>query len=267
MIFVAAKMAAEIFVRLELPGIAGELLVGVLLGPHVAGVISVDQSAVTLADIGLVILLFTVGLETPLSELLSVGRSALMTSVTGIAIALVTGALVVAAFGGSLSASLLAGTALAASSVGVGARVFQDLGMISAPAARVVLGAAVVDDVIVLAIFPLVQGVRAGGTLDQQRPRRSGGRDRLHRAGDHVGNEAHAPPSDLARTSACAPLAVRSGPGLLSGDGRARRTGRARRSDRGVRRRNGPGRDARPLRAGPAHAAACSTSWSRSSSW
>jgi Kef-type K+ transport system membrane component KefB len=164
LIFVAAKAAGEIFVRLDLPAIAGELLVGVLLGPHVADVIKVNESTRTLADLGIVILLFTVGLETPLSGLLSVGRAALLTSAAGIVATGVTAGVLLTAFGYGGTEAALACTALAASSVGVAARVFQDLGMTPTPQARVVLGAAVVDDVVALALFPLVLGFEGPGT-------------------------------------------------------------------------------------------------------
>jgi len=165
-IFVAAKAAAEVFVRMDLPAIAGELLVGVLIGPHVAGLIELNDSILTLSELGIVVLLFTVGLETPLSELLSVGRAALLTSLVGILVTLGTAILVTLAFGHRLDESVLVGTALSASSVGVGARVFQDLGLITTRQARVVLGAAVVDDVVVLALYPLVQGLgKAHGSV------------------------------------------------------------------------------------------------------
>jgi Na+:H+ antiporter len=162
-IFVAAKAAAEVFVRLGLPAIAGELLVGIMLGPHVIGLIEVNQATQTLAELGIVILLFTVGLETPARELLQVGRPALITSVSGILAAGLTAVLVMAAFGSSLHEGLLVGTALAASSVGVAARVFQDLGLSASPQARVVLGASVVDDVVALALFPFLFGLGAQG--------------------------------------------------------------------------------------------------------
>jgi Kef-type K+ transport system membrane component KefB len=158
LIFVAAKLAAELFVRLQLPAIAGELVVGVLLGPHVADAVKINQATTALSQLGVVILLFTVGLETPLPELLSRGKSALVSSLAGIAAAGLTGALVFRLFGLGMREALLAGTALAASSVGVAARVFQDLRLVATPPARVVMGAAVVDDVVVLALFPLVQG-------------------------------------------------------------------------------------------------------------
>jgi Kef-type K+ transport system membrane component KefB len=163
-IFVAAKAAAEIFVRLDLPAIAGELIVGVILGPHVADVIEVNQSTQTLADLGIVVLLFTVGLETPLSGLLSRGRSALGASLVGIAAAGGTGGLVAVAFGHGGPEAAIVGTALAASSVAVAARVFQDLGSSGTDPARVVLGAAVIDDVVALALFPFVLGFGAHGS-------------------------------------------------------------------------------------------------------
>ncbi len=162
-IFVAAKAAAEVFVRLDLPAIAGELLVGVLLGPHVAGVIEVNQAMETLAELGIVILLFTVGLQAPVAGLIRVGRSSLLTSAAGILAAGSTAVLVMVTFGFSLHAGLLVGTALAASSVGVAARVFQDLGLTASQQARVVLGASVVDDVVALALFPFLFGLGAQG--------------------------------------------------------------------------------------------------------
>jgi Kef-type K+ transport system membrane component KefB len=164
LIFVAAKAAAELFVRLGLPPIAGELLVGIVLGPRVAGVIDLTEGTNALSELGIVILLFTVGLETPLSDLLVVGRAALLTSLGGIAAAVSAGLLVVWAFGYDLAPAAFAATALAASSVGVAARVFQDLGLVRTAPARIVLGAAVVDDVVVLALFPLVQGFGRGGS-------------------------------------------------------------------------------------------------------
>lgn len=162
-IFVAAKAAAEVFVRLDLPPIAGELLVGVLLGPHVAGLIEVNQATETLAELGIVILLFTVGLETPVSGLIRVGRSALATSFAGILSAGGTAVLVMLWFGFPLHVGLLVGTALAASSVGVAARVFQELGLSASPQARVVLGASVIDDVVALALFPFLFGLGVQG--------------------------------------------------------------------------------------------------------
>jgi len=164
-IFAAAKAAGEVFVRLRQPAIVGELLVGVMLGPHLLGWVEVNGATNALSQVGIVVLLFTAGLETKVSDLVSVGRTAAVASVAGILAAGGTGFGVVAAFGYSTRAALLAGVGLAASSVGIAARAFGDLGCMTIRPARVVLGAAVVDDIVVLALLPLAQGLSSGRSV------------------------------------------------------------------------------------------------------
>jgi Kef-type K+ transport system membrane component KefB len=158
-IFAGAKAAGELFVRLRLPALAGELLVGVLLGPHLLGWVHVDRATTALADLGIVVLLFTAGLESPLGDLLAVGRSALLASAGGVVATVGAAFAVLVALGVGTDLAAPAALALAASSVGIAARAFRDLGAVASTPARVVLGAAVVDDVVVLAVLPLVQGV------------------------------------------------------------------------------------------------------------
>jgi Na+:H+ antiporter len=164
LIFAGAKAAGELFVRLRLPALAGELLVGVLLGPHVLGWVHVDRASTALADVGIVVLLFTAGLESPLGDLLAVGRSALVASAGGVVLTVAASfaTLVLLGVDGGIAAT--AAMALAASSVGVAARAFGDLGALGSAPARVVLGAAVVDDVLVLATLPLVQRLGTGSS-------------------------------------------------------------------------------------------------------
>ncbi len=156
LIFAGAKAAGELFVRLRLPALAGELLVGVLLGPHVLGWIHVDRATTALADVGIVVLLFTAGLESPLGDLLAVGRSALLASAGGVLATVAAVFATLALLGVDTGLAAPAALALAASSVGIAARAFGDLGALRSAPARVVLGAAVVDDVLVLAALPLV---------------------------------------------------------------------------------------------------------------
>jgi Kef-type K+ transport system membrane component KefB len=163
-IFAAAKAAGEVFVRLRLPAIVGELLVGILLGPHVLGWIHVDRATDVLAQLGIVVLLFTAGLETRVGDLVRVGAAAGTASVAGIVVTAGSAYAVLVGFGQSSRVAAIAATALAASSVGIAARAFADLGVLSARPARVVLGAAVVDDVLTLALLPLVQGVGGGAS-------------------------------------------------------------------------------------------------------
>ncbi len=164
LIFAGAKAAGELFVRLRLPALAGELLVGVLLGPHVLGWIHVDRATTALADVGIVVLLFTAGLESPLGDLLAVGRSALLASAGGVLATVAAVFATLALLGVDTGLAAPAALALAASSVGIAARAFGDLGALRSAPARVVLGAAVVDDVLVLAALPLVLRVGAGSS-------------------------------------------------------------------------------------------------------
>lgn len=161
-VFAAAKLAGEVFVRLRLPAIAGELLVGVLLGPHLLGWIEPNSVLSALSQLGIVVLLFVAGLEMRVSDLMKVGRAASASSLAGIAAAAATGFAAAAAFGFSPKVSAVVALALSASSVGIAARAFADLGALRSRPARVVLGAAVLDDVIVLAALPLVLAAASG---------------------------------------------------------------------------------------------------------
>lgn len=165
LIFTAAKAAGQLLVLLRQPAIVGELLVGVVLGPALLGWIDVGAETSVLAELGIVVLLFTAGLETRLGDLLSVGRPALLSSLGGMAVTIAAGVGTVSAFGHPGSAAVLAGVALAASSVGIAARAFSDLGSLRSRVARTVLGAAILDDVAVLAFLPLAQGVGSGASL------------------------------------------------------------------------------------------------------
>jgi Kef-type K+ transport system membrane component KefB len=158
-IFAAAKVAGELCVRLRLPAIVGEIIVGIVIGPHVLGWIHLNQATNVLADLGIVVLLFVAGLEVRLSDLLSVWRPSLLASVMGMLAAGGAGFGIVAAFGFPARAAAVAGVALAASSVGIAARAFSDLGLVGSRPARVVFGAAVVDDIVTLVAIPVAIGV------------------------------------------------------------------------------------------------------------
>src|SRR3954468_5425307 len=163
LIFAGAKAAGELFVRLRLPALAGELLVGVVLGPAVLGWVHVSSANTALADLGIVVLLFSAGLESPVGDLLAVGKAALMTSLGGVVATVAVALAVLAAFGVPGDVAAPAALALAATPVGIAARAFGDLGAIGSRPARVVLGAAVFDDILVLAALPLVLRIGSSG--------------------------------------------------------------------------------------------------------
>ncbi|MCA1727037.1 MAG: cation:proton antiporter [Actinobacteria bacterium] len=163
LIYAAAKLVGGIFERLRQPAVVGELLAGVLLGPHLLGWIHVGEGQAALAEIGVIVLLFTVGLETRLTEFRSVAGPATQVGLLGIAIPFAAGWGVMRLLGFGQLEALFVGAALVATSVGVTARVLSDMDRLWRPEARVVLGAAVLDDVLGLAILAVVAGLGETG--------------------------------------------------------------------------------------------------------
>lgn len=162
-LFAAAKVAGELFEHVRQPAVVGELLAGILVGPFVLG--WVDAGAPVLdvvAQLGVVILLFTVGLETSVADLRRVGRSALLVGVFGVALPFAAGGALMLALGYGRTDALFVAAALVATSVGVTARVLRDLGATRSTTARVILGAAVVDDILAIVILAVVAGIAAG---------------------------------------------------------------------------------------------------------
>ncbi len=176
-ILIAAKIGGEIAERVHQPAVLGELVAGVILGNlglfglHALGFLATDSGIAILAEIGVILLLFEVGLESNVREMMSVGASSLMVALLG----------VVAPFflGWGLSAWMLPneeklvhvfiGATLCATSVGITARVLTDLGKVSARESKIILGAAVLDDVLGLVILAVCAGIisaaNTGGEL------------------------------------------------------------------------------------------------------
>ena len=177
-ILVAAKLGGELMERLNQPAVLGELLFGILLGNIGLTGIEAFETLRTApflaiaAEIGVILLLFQVGLESNLDELLAVGASAVGVAVVGVVAPIALGYAVSSVFlpDAAWYVHLFLGATLAATSVGITARVLKDLGVMDARESKVILGAAVVDDVlglIVLAIvLGLVQAADAGGAPD-----------------------------------------------------------------------------------------------------
>ena len=160
--FVSAKIAAEIFERLRQPAVVGEILAGVIVGGSILGWVEPSEFTNLLAEIGIVFLLFTVGLETKPSAILKVGKIAALVAVLGIIVPFLGGYLLMIAWGSSNIQAVFIGTALVATSVGITARVLQRLGLLDAPTARIILGAAVIDDILGLIILSIVSSSAQG---------------------------------------------------------------------------------------------------------
>lgn len=156
-IFAAAKIGGEVAERLGQPPVLGELLGGILLG--VSGLNLIDTHANVLhllAELGVLLLLFEVGLETKLNDLTSVGPQAMTVALIGIVAPILLGIGACRLFGFSWQASVLIGTALSSTSIGVSARVLTDRGMLATATGSVILGAAIIDDVIGVSILAII---------------------------------------------------------------------------------------------------------------
>ncbi|MEY3588812.1 MAG: High-affinity Na(+)/H(+) antiporter NhaS3 [Actinomycetota bacterium] len=165
-ILVVAKLAAELAERARIPAVLGEITAGILIGPSALGLVGSTDATKILAEIGVIVLLATVGMETDLNELRRVGRASMIVAVIGVVAPMSTGIFAGRLLGESTNASLFLGAALAATSVGITARVFGDLHALSSTEARIVLGAAVADDVLGLIILTVVTRVVEQGSVD-----------------------------------------------------------------------------------------------------
>lgn len=165
-VLLAAKLGDELFRRLGQPVIVGEILAGVAVGPAALGLVGPSEVLEVFAELGVVFLLFWVGLETRLSEVLKVGRAALLIGVLGAAIPLAAGVALGFALGAGIATSVFLGAALVATSVGITSAVLIELGLVRERAARVILGAAVVDDIIALNVLAVATALAAEGDVE-----------------------------------------------------------------------------------------------------
>lgn len=165
LVWLAAKLAGEGMERIGQTAVLGELLAGVLIGPGVLGLVHESEVLHALAELGVLILLFEVGLESDLDELLRAGLQATLVAIVGVVLPFAAGYAVIHWFGYPPLVAIFVGATLTATSVGITARVLADMGRLQDPAANVVLGAAVVDDILGLIILAVVTGVAQTGAV------------------------------------------------------------------------------------------------------
>jgi Kef-type K+ transport system membrane component KefB len=162
--YVAAKLAAEIFERLKQPAVAGEIIAGVIIGPGALALVAPTELTGALSEIGVIFLLFLVGLETKPADIFGVGGRALLVAVLGVVAPFISGYLIMLAWGGAQIEAIFVGAAMVATSVGITARVLGQMGLLSLETSRVILGAAVIDDILGLLILAIVSSLaREGG--------------------------------------------------------------------------------------------------------
>lgn len=161
----AAKLMAEVFERLRQPAVVGEILAGIVIGPSLLGWVAPSELITILAEVGVIFLLFTVGLETKPQAIFQVGTRATMVGVFGVVLPFVAGYGIAIWWDGSFVEAMFIGAALVATSVGITARVLGSMGLLDMQTSRIILGAAVIDDILGLIILSLVSSVSQQGTV------------------------------------------------------------------------------------------------------
>lgn len=161
-VFGAAKLMAELFERFNQPAIVGEIVAGVLVGPSVLGWIAPNELLRSLADLGVMFLLFGVGMEVKHSELWAVGRKAALVATLGVIAPFIAGWAILSLRGAPSVEAIFVGAAMVATSVGVTAQALSARGLLNERASRIILAAAVIDDVLGLIVLAIVSSAAKG---------------------------------------------------------------------------------------------------------
>ena len=165
-ILVSARFAAEVAARFGAPSVIGELIAGIILGPSLLGLIEATEVIRLLAEIGIILLLFEVGLETDIRRLTRSGGESMVAALGGFIAPFVFGYLMCRyLFGQEILLSLFVGGALTATSIGVTVRILRDVGRQDSREGQVVLGAAVIDDVLGVLLLALLYEFSRSGDL------------------------------------------------------------------------------------------------------
>jgi Kef-type K+ transport system membrane component KefB len=161
-IFVSAKVMAEIAERIGQPGIVGEIVAGVLVGPSVLGWLAPNEFLSALSDLGAMFLLFRVGLEVKPSELMKVGGTATLVAFCGVVVPFILGTAILLGWGAKMNEAIFVGASMVATSVGITASVLSAKGLLHEISSKIILAAAVIDDVMGLLVLAVVSSITHG---------------------------------------------------------------------------------------------------------
>jgi len=173
----AAKLMAELFLRLKLPIVLGELLAGMIIGPFALGsflvlngepLLTIGPEIRVLGEIGAIVILFMAGLEMTPREFIKGGKASFVVGTFGVIIPFFAGLMAFQMFGFDALQSMMIATALTATSIAISVQVLNEFGKIKTPEARLIIGAAVVDDILAIAVLSVVSSLATGeGGIDQ----------------------------------------------------------------------------------------------------
>ena len=168
----AAKLMAELFLRLKLPIVLGELIAGMIIGPFALGafiigtdgepLLQINDEIKVLGEIGAIVILFMAGLEMTPREFLRGGKSSFTVGTLGVVVPFFAGLLIFQMFGFDALQSMLIATALTATSIAISIQVLSEFGKLKTPEARLIIGAAVVDDILAIAVLSVVSSIAGG---------------------------------------------------------------------------------------------------------
>lgn len=175
-LLVLARLGSRVFARFGIPGLIGEILVGVAVANLAIGdwslmaMLDIEMTSfndnyqiiLLFAEFGVIFLLFSIGLETKVDELMSVGKAAMLVAVMGVLLPLTMGILFTELIGENLHVAVFMGVAMVATSVGVTARVIKDMGFLDTKESRIIIGAAIIDDILGMVILALAIGLVSG---------------------------------------------------------------------------------------------------------
>ena len=177
-----ARIGNRVFERFGMPGLIGEIVAGILIanvvidGTSLLTILEIEMPGpgesssstnysvlYTLAELGVVFLLFSVGLETKVNTLLSVGKTATFVAGLGVIIPFILGFVFIIGTDGNFNHAMFLGAAMVATSVGITARVIKDMHLMEKRESRIIIGAAVIDDVLGMVVLAIVKGIASGG--------------------------------------------------------------------------------------------------------
>ncbi len=168
----AAKLMAELFVRLKLPIVLGELIAGMIVGPFAVGslftingdsIVRLGDEIKILGEIGAIVILFIAGLEMTPREFIRGGKASFTVGTLGVIVPFAVGFFIFQLFGFNAYQAMLVATALTATSIAISVQVLSEFGKLKSPEARLIIGAAVVDDILAIAVLSIVTSVGGGG--------------------------------------------------------------------------------------------------------
>ncbi|MDR1690891.1 MAG: cation:proton antiporter [Candidatus Methanoplasma sp.] len=179
-LIVLARLGSAIFARFGVPGLIGEIVIGIVLANLVIGdwsflgMLGIEMGDApsqnyeileVFAELGVIFLLFAVGLETKVKDLLSVGKAAMLVATMGVIIPFIAGFALIEVYEGNMHHALFLGAAMVATSVGITARVIKDMKLMDTKESKIIIGAAVIDDILGMVVLAIVVGMTASGEM------------------------------------------------------------------------------------------------------